>query len=94
MSCYFLRKHNAESASFNLESSPIIAQSAVSYLSASHKGEQKLISIWTAFQLFPADTFQSMYLAGILAYQNQILRLLQHIQKKAEDTSDARWLSR
>lgn len=53
ISCYFLRKHNAESASCNLESSPIIAQSTVIYLSASHKCQQKLISTGTAFQLFP-----------------------------------------
>lgn len=37
ISCYFPRKHNAESASFTLESSPVIAQSTVIYLSASHK---------------------------------------------------------
>lgn len=37
ISCYFLRKHNAVSAGFNLESSPVIAQSTVIDLSASHK---------------------------------------------------------
>lgn len=37
ISCYFLRKYNAVSASFNLESSPVIAQSTVIDLSASHK---------------------------------------------------------
>lgn len=36
-SYYFLGNHSAERASFNLESSPIIAQNTVTYESASHK---------------------------------------------------------
>jgi len=36
-SCYFLGNHNAERASFNLESSPIIAQNTVICESASLK---------------------------------------------------------
>lgn len=66
----FSEEHNAKSASFNLESSPVVAQSTVIYLSASHKGQQKVISTETAFQLFPQrDAFHSVYLAGILDYQ-------------------------
>lgn len=90
VSCYFLRKYNAESASFNLESSPIVAQSTFIYLSASHKGQQKLISTETAFQLFPQIHFRVCTLLASWPTRSQIPRPLQHFQKTAEGTLNAR----